>query len=451
MRMNRHTFLLDGDNVRHGLNKDLGFTDADRVENIRRVGEVAKLMADAGLIVLTAFISPFRAERQMVRAMLLDGRRVPRGVRRYAAGGAVADDPRRRGRRNATDRKPVVDLLRRLQGGAGRDGCEPKNTGSRTYTLKAMRMAARLIIAMVRSRTGLRSPLPDPGLSCPPYLPCGAFRSYAPFLANDCGSPAQNPCSERPVKPYSSSSASADEASHRSRDGRDAVDAHPTGQDAGHPALDSPGLRNPAPRDQALRQSHPYRRVPLGRQAPLGRRVPPCRQVRPVDRFLPVGGLLPVGMLLPVDGHLRICGHLRVGGLVPVRSVSLRPVRRAHIPVLRLATPRWCTWAPPTACSTPSTPRTATRPGRSCPKRPCPAGRRCRQQLLPQLLHRPGDAVGARLPHRRDLEDGARGWYATGRLRLLSPSTSPIPTIPTCSGRSNCPTARPSPRRSSSP
>ena len=71
--MNRHTFLLDGDNVRHGLNKDLGFTEADRIENIRRVGEVAKLMADAGLIVLTAFISPFRAERDMVRAMLPAG------------------------------------------------------------------------------------------------------------------------------------------------------------------------------------------------------------------------------------------------------------------------------------------------------------------------------------------------------------------------------------------
>jgi bifunctional enzyme CysN/CysC len=71
--MNRHTFLLDGDNVRHGLNRDLGFTEADRIENIRRVGEVAKLMADAGLIVLTAFISPFRAEREMVRKMLPDG------------------------------------------------------------------------------------------------------------------------------------------------------------------------------------------------------------------------------------------------------------------------------------------------------------------------------------------------------------------------------------------
>ncbi len=65
----RHTMLLDGDNVRHGLNRDLGFTDADRVENIRRVGEVAKLMAEAGLIVICSFISPFRAERRMVREL----------------------------------------------------------------------------------------------------------------------------------------------------------------------------------------------------------------------------------------------------------------------------------------------------------------------------------------------------------------------------------------------
>ncbi len=72
-RMNRHTILLDGDNVRHRLNKDLGFTDADRIENIRRVGEVARLMTDAGLIVITAFISPFRSEREMVRAMMQPG------------------------------------------------------------------------------------------------------------------------------------------------------------------------------------------------------------------------------------------------------------------------------------------------------------------------------------------------------------------------------------------
>jgi bifunctional enzyme CysN/CysC len=71
--LGRHSFLLDGDNVRHGLNKDLGFTETDRIENIRRVGEVAKLLTDAGLIVLTAFISPFRAERDMVRAMMPKG------------------------------------------------------------------------------------------------------------------------------------------------------------------------------------------------------------------------------------------------------------------------------------------------------------------------------------------------------------------------------------------
>ncbi|WP_262694510.1 sulfate adenylyltransferase subunit CysN [Kordiimonas aquimaris] len=69
----RHTYILDGDNVRHGLNQDLGFTDADRVENIRRVGEVAKLMVDAGLVVMTSFISPFRAERRMVHDLMDDG------------------------------------------------------------------------------------------------------------------------------------------------------------------------------------------------------------------------------------------------------------------------------------------------------------------------------------------------------------------------------------------
>ena len=71
--MGRHTYTLDGDNVRHGLNKDLGFTDADRVENIRRVGETAKLMVDAGMIVLVSFISPFQSERRMARELLEDG------------------------------------------------------------------------------------------------------------------------------------------------------------------------------------------------------------------------------------------------------------------------------------------------------------------------------------------------------------------------------------------
>jgi bifunctional enzyme CysN/CysC len=71
--MGRHSYLLDGDNVRHGLNRDLGFTDEDRVENIRRVAEVARLMVDAGLIVITAFISPFRAERDMARSLVGEG------------------------------------------------------------------------------------------------------------------------------------------------------------------------------------------------------------------------------------------------------------------------------------------------------------------------------------------------------------------------------------------
>jgi len=71
--LGRHTYLLDGDNVRHGLNRDLGFTAADRVENIRRVAEVGKLMVDAGLIVLTAFISPFRSERETARGLVEAG------------------------------------------------------------------------------------------------------------------------------------------------------------------------------------------------------------------------------------------------------------------------------------------------------------------------------------------------------------------------------------------
>ena len=86
LSLGRHTYLLDGDNVRHGLNRDLGFTDADRVENIRRVAEVAKLMTEAGLIVMVSFISPFRAERRMARCAVRAGR-VPRGARRHAARG----------------------------------------------------------------------------------------------------------------------------------------------------------------------------------------------------------------------------------------------------------------------------------------------------------------------------------------------------------------------------
>jgi bifunctional enzyme CysN/CysC len=100
----RHTYVLDGDNVRHGLNRDLGFTDEDRVENIRRVAEVAKLMADAGLIVIVSFISPFRAERRMARELMGQGefvevfvdtpfeecaKRDPKGLYARALAGAI--------------------------------------------------------------------------------------------------------------------------------------------------------------------------------------------------------------------------------------------------------------------------------------------------------------------------------------------------------------------------
>ncbi len=99
-----HSYLLDGDNIRQGLNKDLGFTDKDRVENIRRIGEVGKLLADAGLIALSAFISPFRADRQMVRSLFAPGEfievyvatpldvceeRDPKGLYKKARAGAI--------------------------------------------------------------------------------------------------------------------------------------------------------------------------------------------------------------------------------------------------------------------------------------------------------------------------------------------------------------------------
>lgn len=103
-RLGCHTYLLDGDNVRHGLNRDLGFDAADRAENIRRAAEVARLMVDAGLIVLAAFISPFRAERGLARALLAEGefvevhvdaplhvaeRRDPKGLYRKARRGEL--------------------------------------------------------------------------------------------------------------------------------------------------------------------------------------------------------------------------------------------------------------------------------------------------------------------------------------------------------------------------
>jgi bifunctional enzyme CysN/CysC len=121
-RLGRHTMMLDGDNIRLGLNKDLGFTDADRVENIRRVGEVAKLMTDAGLIVICAFISPFAAERQLVRGLFAPGefveifidtpldeciRRDPKGLYGKAAAGLI---PNFTGIGSAYERPEAPDL-----------------------------------------------------------------------------------------------------------------------------------------------------------------------------------------------------------------------------------------------------------------------------------------------------------------------------------------------------
>lgn len=104
--LGKHTYLLDGDNVRHGLNKDLGFGNADRIENIRRIGEVSKLFSDAGLIVITAFISPFCSDRKIVRNLVEDGefieifvdtpihiceQRDPKGLYIKARAGEIAD------------------------------------------------------------------------------------------------------------------------------------------------------------------------------------------------------------------------------------------------------------------------------------------------------------------------------------------------------------------------
>jgi adenylylsulfate kinase len=106
VQLGYHTYLLDGDNVRHGLCSDLGFSEQDRRENIRRIGELAKLMVDAGLIVLSAFISPHRAERQMVRELLPEGefievfvnaplavceQRDPKGLYRKARAGEITN------------------------------------------------------------------------------------------------------------------------------------------------------------------------------------------------------------------------------------------------------------------------------------------------------------------------------------------------------------------------
>ena len=106
LELQKHTYLLDGDNIRHGLNKDLGFSELDRVENIRRIGEVSKLFVDAGMLVLTAFISPFRSDRQIARSLVEYDefvevfvntslkeceKRDPKGLYKKARDGAIAN------------------------------------------------------------------------------------------------------------------------------------------------------------------------------------------------------------------------------------------------------------------------------------------------------------------------------------------------------------------------
>ncbi len=133
-----HSYLLDGDNIRHGLNQDLGFSREDRIENIRRIGEVASLFADAGLIAITAFISPFRADRALVRALVQEGefievyvrasleaceRRDPKGLYAKARAGMIRDftgidspyePPERPELVLDTEREPVETNLERL-------------------------------------------------------------------------------------------------------------------------------------------------------------------------------------------------------------------------------------------------------------------------------------------------------------------------------------------------
>ena len=135
LALGKHTYLLDGDNVRHGLNRDLGFTDADRVENIRRVAEVSKLMADAGLIVMVSFISPFRAERRMARSAVPGGR-VPRGSRRYAAGGRRR--PRRQGPVQEGPSRRAQELHRH-RFAVRSAGAVPRSTSTRRRTRPSSR------------------------------------------------------------------------------------------------------------------------------------------------------------------------------------------------------------------------------------------------------------------------------------------------------------------------
>ena len=164
--MGRHTYLLDGDNVRQGLNRDLGFADADRVENIRRVAEVARLMVDAGLITIVAFISPFRSERQMARDLFDPGefieifvdaplevceQRDPKGLYRKARAGQIKNftgidsayevPERGRGRHKARHDVRLAGRARRRDPSDHRIGSEPTGTWSRAASNVSARTA----------------------------------------------------------------------------------------------------------------------------------------------------------------------------------------------------------------------------------------------------------------------------------------------------------------------
>ena len=170
----RHTYLLDGDNVRHGLNKDLGFTDADRVENIRRVAEVAKLMVDAGLIVLVSFISPFRSERRMAREL-----------RRRRASSSRSSSTRRWPRPSSAIRR--ASTRRR---GAARSGTSPASIRPTSRPRIRRSTSTRRCSTPSRrpSQSSSSSRLPE---SCCPT--CGTRRSKA-----GCSEPAA-PVSRQPL------------------------------------------------------------------------------------------------------------------------------------------------------------------------------------------------------------------------------------------------------------
>ncbi len=162
LALGKHTYLLDGDNVRHGLNRDLGFTDTDRVENIRRVAEVSKLMADAGLIVMVSFISPFRAERRMARA-----------CSRRASSTRCTSTPRSAWRKTATSRactrRPVAASSRTSPASIRRTKRRriPRSTSTRRRTRPSNRPRRSWITCRQRGcsvrpskRSGLLAPAP---------------------------------------------------------------------------------------------------------------------------------------------------------------------------------------------------------------------------------------------------------------------------------------------------